>query len=83
MQGKAGSFRGDSRRWDTEEGAMSTTSWAQVGDQPSRRKAEVTEALHHQVLHIPLPYLMALLNCVEEGLLGPWSLRYPYFSRNA
>ena len=62
---------------------MSTTSWAQVGDQPSRRKAEVTEALHHQVLHIPLPYLMALLNCVEEGLLGPWSLRYPYFSRNA
>ena len=86
MQGKAGSFPGDSRRWETGEGAMSVTSCTQVGDQPSSRKAEVTQAFarqHHQVFHIPLPYLMALLNRVEEGLLGTWSLRYPYFSRNA
>ena len=49
MQGKARSFPGDSTWWGMGEGAMSMTSWAQVGDQPSRRKAEVTQTLHASI----------------------------------
>ena len=38
---------------------------------------------HPQVPHIPPSYLRALLNLVEVMSWGTWSLRYPYFSRNA
>lgn len=67
-----------------EREQWSTTPCRHVGDQPSRRKREATQALPSSPANSPPSYLMALLNRKEEvGLWGTCSLRYPYFSRNA